>query len=288
MATIYEKMTAIGNAIRTKTGGTDLLSLDEMASEIKNIKTGEELNFSIIGNTSQPINPIDNTIWINTDHTINKWTFAAEGDAPTSPIDGDIWIITVEKGNISFNTIKSDNKIIISIYKCKQYISSAWVDKEMKCYQNGTWLIGIGYLYKDGVISSEWGGFTNRNYHYSDTSNTSFSITDNGTNMYFSSPMAGRSSAATSTNQIDLTNKSHIYFKALFNATDSAANRCHVGICNTTSGVCLPMTQYTSAGTGSVKTHIIDVSGYTGKYYVGFGGHNYRKLNFTIYEIWYD
>lgn len=37
MDTIYEKWSAIGNAIRNQTGGTELLSLDEMASEIENI-----------------------------------------------------------------------------------------------------------------------------------------------------------------------------------------------------------------------------------------------------------
>lgn len=37
MATIYDKLTAIGDAIRMKTGGTDLLSLDDMADHINSI-----------------------------------------------------------------------------------------------------------------------------------------------------------------------------------------------------------------------------------------------------------
>ena len=37
MATINEKMTAIANAIRTKTGKTDTLTLDEMASGLNGI-----------------------------------------------------------------------------------------------------------------------------------------------------------------------------------------------------------------------------------------------------------
>lgn len=37
MATIYEKMTALANAIRTKTGRTDTLTLDEMASGLNGI-----------------------------------------------------------------------------------------------------------------------------------------------------------------------------------------------------------------------------------------------------------
>ena len=37
---LTDKLTAIGNAIRTKTGGTDLLTLDQMATEISNIPSG--------------------------------------------------------------------------------------------------------------------------------------------------------------------------------------------------------------------------------------------------------
>lgn len=37
---LTDKLTAIGNAIREKTGGTDLLTLDQMATEISNIQGG--------------------------------------------------------------------------------------------------------------------------------------------------------------------------------------------------------------------------------------------------------
>lgn len=37
---VHEKMTAIANAIREKTGGTDALTLDQMATEIAGIETG--------------------------------------------------------------------------------------------------------------------------------------------------------------------------------------------------------------------------------------------------------
>ena len=40
MATVAEKMTAIADAIRAKTGGTDLLTLDGMAAAIAGIETG--------------------------------------------------------------------------------------------------------------------------------------------------------------------------------------------------------------------------------------------------------
>lgn len=37
---LTDKLTAIGNAIRGKTGGTELLTLDEMATAIEGIESG--------------------------------------------------------------------------------------------------------------------------------------------------------------------------------------------------------------------------------------------------------
>lgn len=53
MATINEKMTAIADAIRSKTGETGKLSLDAMAESINSIE-GNSTNFSIIARTEQP------------------------------------------------------------------------------------------------------------------------------------------------------------------------------------------------------------------------------------------
>lgn len=61
---LIEKLENIGNAIRTKTGKTDLLTLDEMATEIGNIETGgggggdvsEYFNTEITTNTSSSLN----------------------------------------------------------------------------------------------------------------------------------------------------------------------------------------------------------------------------------------
>lgn len=51
MATVGEKMTAIANAIRTKTGGTDKLTLDTMASSLNNIPERTSSNLSASGAT---------------------------------------------------------------------------------------------------------------------------------------------------------------------------------------------------------------------------------------------
>lgn len=43
-----------------------------------NVGGGAGLNFKVVGGTVQPINPKENTLWINTDVDIESWTFAAE------------------------------------------------------------------------------------------------------------------------------------------------------------------------------------------------------------------
>ena len=54
---LTNKLSAIGDAIREKTGGTDLLTLDQMATEISNIQGGgtvEELTITSNGTYTPP------------------------------------------------------------------------------------------------------------------------------------------------------------------------------------------------------------------------------------------
>ena len=39
---------------------------------------GASLNFKVVGGTSTPSSPKENTIWVNTDAEISSWAFSAE------------------------------------------------------------------------------------------------------------------------------------------------------------------------------------------------------------------
>ena len=75
---LIDKLINIADAIRSKTGKVESLTLDDMATEIAEISTGVELNFEVVGGTVEPENPTENMIWVNTDVEISNWTFSAK------------------------------------------------------------------------------------------------------------------------------------------------------------------------------------------------------------------
>lgn len=80
MATINEKMTAIADAIRAKTGGTELLGLDAMAAAIAGIKGGGvgELEHEVISGSFTPASDITSgTYYVDTG--IPGGSFGEEG-----------------------------------------------------------------------------------------------------------------------------------------------------------------------------------------------------------------
>lgn len=137
-------LTSVGNAIRSKGGTSAGLSFPAgMVSAIGAISTGVELNFDVVGGTSQPINPKENTIWVNTSKTITDWVFSATQPSAKS---GRVWISTGTFSPIEFNALKK-NGIQVYPISAKQYISGAWVDKTTESYQNGIWVEWIKQIF---------------------------------------------------------------------------------------------------------------------------------------------
>jgi len=106
-------LTAIGDAIRTKTEKTNLIPVSGMADEILQISSGAELNFEVVGGTTKPANPIENTIWVNTENEITSWIFSA-----TEPYGNSLVISANHSINSSSTKVSivdnSNNAIIAS------------------------------------------------------------------------------------------------------------------------------------------------------------------------------
>lgn len=86
---------------------------------------GAELNFEIVGNTTQPANPNENMIWINTDVEITNWIF--DMTQPVNPTEGIVWIHTGTDDLGVFNAATGSNGLYIYPISAQQYINGAWV-----------------------------------------------------------------------------------------------------------------------------------------------------------------
>ena len=149
----------IADAVRAKTGKTETILISDMASEIASIPSGGasgNLNFAIVGGTTQPVNPVENTIWINTNTEITSYVFIPS--EPSEASEGMVWISTGISGSSSFNALEG-NGIYIYPTSAFQYINGAWVGKAAKIFKNNTWVSWETYLFNNGDVAYLSGGW---------------------------------------------------------------------------------------------------------------------------------
>lgn len=112
--------------------------------------SGGGLNFKVVGGTSTPASPKENTIWVNTSAEITSWVFSAT--EPEAPAAGMVWFTTDKKSTAPFNALKK-NDITLFPISTQQYVSGAWVEKTAKCYKSGEWVevkIPGFFIFKSG------------------------------------------------------------------------------------------------------------------------------------------
>lgn len=121
---------------------------------------GSELNFKVVGGTTQPENPKENTIWVNTNTAITAWVFSAA--APDSPVEGMVWFCTGSTSSAGFNAVKK-NTVTLCPIGAKLYAGGAWTEVPAKSFLAGQWVDWITYLYNLGdaceAISGGWDVF---------------------------------------------------------------------------------------------------------------------------------
>lgn len=134
---LIEKLSAIGEAIRAKTGKTDLLTLDEMPTEIAAIETG---GASGVHN-----------------HVINTYTFTFEGTSTGFTAEGTQSLDLTQFG------VKEDlSNLVAVIFNCNcvywNYIIQSGVNKSKYSYLSKTYqkmIVEDGQLVlKSGVYSA--------------------------------------------------------------------------------------------------------------------------------------
>ena len=222
---------------------------------------GSEL--TIVGGTTRPATATQNTIWVNTDTEITDYTLS--GAEPTSPVEGMVWITIGASGSIKMASPVGGDWITVYPLSAKQYISGAWVGKAAESYQNGEWVEWIRYLYNKGDECTDITGgwrfdFTPGSQYWSKGTGTknANSITLSGSNR--------QELAAVTTKKVDVTNISTLFVEVdNFTFSGSGTNYNGVlGITNNADGGST-VSQKTFKVNG---THTLDVSEFTGVYYV--------------------
>lgn len=228
---------------------------------------GSELNFTVVGGTTQPTNPSENMIWVNTDAEITGWLFSAT--EPEAPSQGMLWIVTGSLSNVAFDIVK---KVSAKIYpvRVKQYVSGAWVDVTAMTYQGSEWVEWWnGELYINGNqyegITGGW--WQNPNlYMESYTNQTPVTF---GDKISFSVPN-GYSTNAITKNKIDLTE-----FESLsFDFTGGTDDVSKVFILSKNSG------RFDNDYVAMTTTSPLPLSSIEGEYYICIGVWNGRYPSF--------
>lgn len=118
---------------------------------------GGGLNFKVVGGTTQPTNPTENTIWVNTGATITGYYFAAEQPDGMKP--GEVWISIGTSSAIAFNALKKNSIMVYPISAKQMLTDGTLVDVTAKSRQNGQWVEWVQELVvleNDTLYIGQW------------------------------------------------------------------------------------------------------------------------------------
>lgn len=250
---------------------------------------GAFLNFRVVGGTTAPSNPAENTIWVNTDTPVTDWIFSPTVEYDT--IAGTVWLLTSISTGVQFNALKK-NDIRVFPVSCRQHVEGVgWVEKTAKIYQNGKWLDWRTYLYNNGdTCDSITGGYEEVIYHGDGTHGGASTMNSDSIYVYAYNQSTGhiRCQGRSTVNPIDLTNVKTI--RAVGNCTQASSS----------SGVAIRAISAKSlkdTAAAEIKVNTtgafdisLDVSALSGSYYVipyaqGYSNHNGEG---TFSQIWYQ
>lgn len=282
-ANLYAIKSDIANAfsvIQNKNGSFGAAISGELADAIDSIPTEFGLNFEIIGGTTQPSYPENNTIWINTSTPVTGWQFGIEQPSGES---GKVWICVGEHNICKFNALL-ENCIYIYPVFAKQYVNGTWVSVESLIYQSGEWKDWVSEkcIFNASQLntSTASGMFTRP---FSDQPRASeesglIRLTNSGSHRV---PFFIKDS-------YDLTNVSRIVIRGYSNYSDAT-----VGISlntNYQSGTYNPnyavSKSFTSYGDFvDEKSVVLEVDDYAGNYYIAFAVDGLESINLFTIEL---
>ena len=243
------------------------------------------LLINVVGGLTQPTNPREGTIWVNTSAAEPDYILSA--NQPGNPSSGLAWIKLGSDG-VSLPVDKKGT-LAINLAGCTVYSGTAWENVDAWVYTGGQWVQFSQqryYLIENGVIvapSAGWGGraTTDNNDNYEEAKAPTISNVSGGLKIYVSGLQYIRSLYATKA-QIDITK----YTKLCVEKTDVSGYGSF--------GVAKTYDLSFSNGGFAAKCGIgdegyVDLSELSGDFYVAImiGSSNY-SASVTIKNIWLE
>lgn len=248
---------------------------------------GDNLNFKVVGGTTRPSNPKENTIWVNTATEITGWIFHATQPAG---VEGRVWIATGTSSDSKFNALKK-NGIVVYPLTVKQYVSGVWTYKDAFIYQSGAWMkLGL-YLYNNGNdYTDKTGGWTTSSLPECQSGGMEASSANNCLEISKTAKPTGSWPAlGWITNWlIDFSGCSSLHFNYITEGTASAETQIHFAVINDTSGS-LNFIAGTTVNVGNQGELILDVENISaGKvfFYIIDSTYQDNKINLRVSEVW--
>lgn len=230
---------------------------------------GGGLNLEVVGGTTQPSNPKENTIWVNTSAAITSWVFSAE--EPETPVKGMVWIVSSTSSNAP---IEFGKKGIVVLYPlhASQYDGTKWIQLAASVYIDGSWVdLWNGILFDNGdqyeAVTGGWEQLKTTNDGTVEITNV----------IYCNSQPddSGKTAFAHTVNLISLDGYSTLKF------TVSIEDEGIMAELYSSSGEEIAEKYVTSSG-----THNLDISSISGAYRVSVGNMNGRTA--SVSSIWLE
>lgn len=113
---------------------------------------GGGLNLKVVGGTTRPSTPRENTIWVNTTTAITG--YALSPTQPETGTEGLVWLKTADTG-VEIN-VGRKNAVLLHLAMSQVYSGGVWTTVEGYVYKSSAWVqFGFLALYKDGVFSTD-------------------------------------------------------------------------------------------------------------------------------------
>lgn len=226
---------------------------------------GTSLNFKIVGGTTRPTNPPENTIWVNTATKITSWIFSAT--EPSSAEEGMVLISVGTASNVAFSATKKNPIMVYPLY-AKQCVSGAWVKVDAEIYQDGwTDLLTEVVFFADGEFNIDTFGSV-------ESTNGSYSVINSCIRMQGSSSLSHEKAYdVTAFNTIEIVISNHQYAPMYVYLVDES------GKANSLTPIFL----------NTAGTHTLNISDYFGPYYLHLNtvdsASNYIEISSVKFKV---